>query len=135
MGITNNHSNMNITGSFPLIITDKLVECRDFYTMKFGFKIVFEADWYIHLRHELSGVEIAFMLPGLKNQPAFLRNKYGGKGIIFSLETDNAENCYKELKKKGLSFVLELTDEEWGQRHCILEDPAGVYIDIVQQLS
>jgi len=63
MGITNNHSNMNITGSFPLIITDKLVECRDFYTMKFGFKIVFEADWYIQVkRHTVNWSDRRFFL-------------------------------------------------------------------------
>lgn len=126
---------MNIIGSFPIVITKKLKESQDFYTKNFGFTTVFEADWYIHLRHESSKVEIGFMIPDLKNQPPGLRAAYDKKGIIFSLETDNAKHCYETLKEKGLSFILPLKDEEWGQRHCIVEDPSGLYIDIVEQLS
>jgi uncharacterized glyoxalase superfamily protein PhnB len=126
---------MNITGSFPIVITKKLKESQDFYTENFGFTTVFEADWYLHMRHGASNVEIGFMAPDLENQPPGLRDAYKAKGIIFSLETDNAKQCYETLKKKGLPFVLPLKDEEWGQRHCIVADPTGLYIDIVEQLS
>lgn len=87
------------------------------------------------MRHATSKVEIGFMKPALQNQPEFLRKAYHKTGMVISFETENATACYEELKKKGVHFLLPLTDEVWGQRHCIIEDPSGMYIDIVEQLS
>jgi uncharacterized glyoxalase superfamily protein PhnB len=119
---------------FPITITTKLTECRDFYTKFFNFEVVFEADWYIHLKHG-SGIELAVMLPNLTNQPNMLHASYAGKGVVYSFEVDDAQAEYKRLKSLGAPIVHDIKDEEWGQRHFILQDPAKVSIDIVQQLS
>ena len=118
---------------YPITITNKLSETKEFYVSFFNFEVVFEADWYIHLRHE-SGVELAVMLPNLENQPEFLHNSYSGNGIVYSLEIDDAKAEYNRLKELGATFVLGLKDEEWGQRHFMMKDPSGMYIDVVQQL-
>ena len=118
---------------FPTTITPQIVETKDFYTKFFNFEVVFEADWYIHLRHE-SGIEIAVMLPDLKNQPEFLHASYAGNGIVYSLEVDDAKTEYARLTDLGAPIVTELKDEEWGQRHFMLKDPAGMVVDVVQQL-
>ncbi|MGQ0648649.1 MAG: VOC family protein, partial [Gemmatimonadaceae bacterium] len=34
---------------FPVVVTSKLAEARDFYVQHFGFRVVFEADWYVQL--------------------------------------------------------------------------------------
>jgi hypothetical protein len=36
-------SSMELEASYPVVVTDKLIECRDFYIRRFGFRIVFEA--------------------------------------------------------------------------------------------
>jgi catechol 2,3-dioxygenase-like lactoylglutathione lyase family enzyme len=36
-------SSMELEASYPVVVTDKLIECRDFYVRWFGFRIVFEA--------------------------------------------------------------------------------------------
>jgi len=122
-----------ITKLHPLTITESIKETADFYKMYFGFEEAFTSDWYIQLAHK-SGAEIAVMLPNLPNQPDFLHAPYSGKGIVFTFETEDATKVFEELQAKGVSFVLELKDEEWGQRHFILEDPSGVYVDVVQYL-
>lgn len=118
----------------PLTITSKLTETAKFYTSLFDFEEAFVSDWYIQLAHK-NGAEIAFMLPHLENQPNFLQEPHAGKGIVYTFETEDAQHVYESLKAKGGTFVLELKDEEWGQRHFIMEDPAGVYVDVVQYLS
>lgn len=118
----------------PLTITNKMRETADFYKELFEFEEVFTSDWYVQLAHQ-SGAEIAIMLPDLPNQPEFLRAQYAGKGVVFTFETDDAASSYKELKAKGAIFTLEPRDEEWGQRHFILEDPSGMYVDVVQYLQ
>lgn len=74
------------------------------------------------------------MLPNLPNQPNFLHTSHTGKGIVFTFETEDASAVYEELRAKKIIFTLELKDEEWGQRHFILEYPGGVYVDVVQYL-
>lgn len=117
----------------PLIITENIKETIDFYKKYFDFEEVFASDWYVQIAHK-GGAEIAVMLPNLPNQPDFLHTPFAGKGMIFTFETEDAEKVYKGLKSKGALFTLELKDEEWGQRHFILEDPSGVYVDVVQYL-
>lgn len=117
----------------PLTITDKLTETADFYKTFFNFNEVFTSDWYIQLAHE-SGAEIAVMSQNSSNQPDFLQAAHGGSGILFTLETDNAGQIYEELRSKEAPIIYDLKDEEWGQRHFILQDPSGVYVDVVQYL-
>lgn len=118
----------------PLTITDKLNETAEFYKKYFGFNEVFTSDWYIQLAHE-AGAEVAIMSSNLPNQPEFLHHAYKGKGIVLTFETDNAQKVYDTVKQKGAEFLVDLRDEEWGQRHFILEDPSGMYVDVVQYLA
>lgn len=117
----------------PLTITSKLTETAEFYKTYFEFDEVFTSDWYIQLAHK-GGAEIAVMLPDQPNQPEFLHGAHTGKGMVFTFETKDATAVYGALKAKNAPFTLELRDEEWGQRHFILEDPSGVYVDVVEYL-
>lgn len=117
----------------PLTITDNLTETSEFYKQYFDFAEVFTSDWYVQLAHE-NGAEIALMRPNVKTQPDFLQKAYGGTGMVFTLETENAADVFEILKQKNAPIVYDLKDEEWGQRHFILKDPAGVYVDVVEYL-
>lgn len=119
---------------YPVVITPNVEECRDFYAGHFGFDVIFEADWYIQLKHA-NGIELGFMKPNLSNQPTFLHDAYNGKGIIVTYDVVDARREYEKAQKtEGVEVVLPYTEEEWGQKHFILKDPAGVFVDIVQQL-
>ncbi|MDV4341619.1 glyoxalase [Methanoculleus sp. YWC-01] len=126
---------IDVSVQYPVVITPNLEECRDFYVDHFGFDIVFEADWYIQLKHE-NGIELGFMRPNLPNQPPFLHDAYDGKGIIVTYDVEDAGKEYEKAQKiEGVMIVYPYTEEEWGQKHFILKDPAGVFVDIVEQLS
>ena len=124
---------MKLKKLFPITITSDLKECCDFYTKVFDFDIVFEAEWYIHLRHEC-GTELAVMLPDLDNQPKFLHAQYAGEGVVYSFEVDDAKKEYERIKELEVEIIFNLKDEEWGQRHFMIKDPSGMIVDIVQQL-
>lgn len=119
---------------YPLIITDKLKECADFYADNFGFDKIFEQDWYIQLLHKQSGAELAFMVPNAANQPEQLHAGFDGHGLVLSFEVDDAEAEYKQLKN-NVDVFYELTTEEWGQKHFMVMGLAGEVIDVVQQLE
>jgi catechol 2,3-dioxygenase-like lactoylglutathione lyase family enzyme len=126
---------IDVSVQYPVVITPNLEECRDFYVGHFGFDVVFEADWYIQLKHA-NGIELGFMRPDLSNQPPFLHDAYDGKGIIVTYDVEDAGKEYEKAQKiEGVMIVYPYTEEEWGQKHFILKDPAGVFVDIVEQLS
>jgi len=120
--------------SFPVFIVKDLDSARSFYTENFGFEVVFSGDWYIHLISKL-GVQIGFLLPAQPTQPPIFQKPYPGEGVIFSLEVEDADTAFAMAKSKSLIVVLELRSEDWGQRHFCLQDPNGIYLDIVQSFE
>ena len=120
--------------AFPVFTVKDLDEARSFYTENFGFDLVFSGDWYIHLVSR-SGVQVGFLLPDQPTQPPIFRGPYSGEGVIFSLEVDDADTAFAVAKSKSLNIVLELRSEDWGQRHFCIQDPNGVYIDVVQSFE
>ena len=120
--------------AYPIVITDQLQSCADFYTGHFQFDVVFQEDWYVHLLHAASGAELAFLAPNTPSQPAQLHAPYSGAGMVISFEVEDAELEYQRFNgKKDCEIFLPLKDEPWGQRHFMLRDPAGVCIDVVEQ--
>jgi uncharacterized glyoxalase superfamily protein PhnB len=83
--------------------------------------------------HE-SETELAVILPNLENQSRFLHTQYGGEGVVYSFEVDDAKKEFERIKELKVEIIFDLKDEEWGQRHFMLKDPSGMIIDIVQQL-
>lgn len=121
-------------GSFPVFIVKDIDAAKSFYTENFGFDIVFSGDWYIHLVSK-SGVQVGFMLPDQPTQPPIFQKPYCGEGVIFSLEVEDADSAFAVAKSNALKIVLELQSEDWGQRHFCIQDPNGVYLDIVQSFE
>ncbi len=120
--------------SFPVFIVKDLGVAKSFYTENFGFDVVFSGDWYIHLVSS-TGVQVGFMLPDQPTQPPIFQNPHSGEGVIFSFEVKDADAAFAVAKSKSLNIVLELRSEDWGQRHFCVQDPNGVYLDIVQSFE
>ena len=120
--------------SFPVFIVPDLVAAKTFYTENFGFDVVFSGDWYIHLVSR-SGVQVGFLLPDQPTQPPIFQKPYFGEGVIFSLEVEDADAAFAIATSKSLKVTLELRSEDWGQRHFSIQDPNGVYLDIVQSFE
>ena len=51
--------------------------------------------------------------------------------MYFTIEMDEVDSIYEELKKKGVEIKVDIRDEPWGDRHFSIEDPNGIGIDIV----
>ena len=120
--------------SFPVFIVKDLDAAKSFYTENFGFDVVFSGDWYIHLVSK-SGVQVGFLLPDQPTQPPIFQKPYFGEGVIFSLEVEDADAAFAIATSKSLKVTLELRSEDWGQRHVSIQDPNGVYLDIVQSFE
>lgn len=127
---------MRVTAIYPLIVTPRLEETRRFY-LALGFEVVFENDFYLHLRAKgpEEGPEIGFLLPDHPTQEPPFRTAYSGAGAAVTLVVQDAALALAEVQAAGLAPVLPLRDEPWGQRHFALLDPNGVGVDVVQPIE
>ncbi len=124
---------MELQSSYPVIVTDKLTECRDFYGRWFGFNVVFEATWFVYLAS--SGDQsygVAFMTPDHPSRPPG-PEAFNGKGMFLTLQVADARAEFERLETAGVTIAYPLQDEPWGQRRFGLFDPAGMWVDVVQQ--
>ena len=78
---------------------------------------------------------MGFLLPNQPTQPPIFHKPYLGEGVIFSLEVEDVNSAFVAAKSKLLNVVLELRSEDWGQRHFCIQDPNGIYLDIVQSFE
>lgn len=119
-------------GFYPVIGTRDIPAARDFYTRHLGFAITFEADWYVSLhRPDAPHYELALLDSAHPTVPEGHRTPLTG-GLLLNFEVDDVDAEHRRLVgDAGLTELLTLRTEEFGQRHFIVEGPDGVLIDII----
>jgi catechol 2,3-dioxygenase-like lactoylglutathione lyase family enzyme len=117
------------------IITYKLKETKQFYVEKLGFEIKFESDWFLLLSTPGDKSDIAFMLPDHPTQKSIFQPEFGGRGVFFTVEVENVDVVYEQLKSREVEIEVSIRDEEWGDRHFAIVDPNRVGIDFVTNKS
>lgn len=113
------------------ILTEKLAESKSFYTEKLGFGVTFENEFYLLIHTPDQQAELSFLLPNHPTQQPFFHKAFNGQGMYLTIEVDNVDAIYKEVKEKGVEIKVELRTEPWGDRHFAIQDPNGIGIDIV----
>jgi len=114
------------------ILTEKLAESKDFYTRLLGFGVTFENEFYLLLHTPNQQAEISFLLPNHPTQNPFFHKPFNGQGVFLTIEVDDVDAIYKDIKNKGVDIKVEIRDEPWGDRHFAIEDPNGIGVDIVK---
>jgi len=113
------------------IVTTKLAESKTFYTGILGFGVTFENEFYLLLHTPGHEAEISFLLPEHPSQQPLFHKGFNGAGVYLTIEVDDVDKMYQELKQKGIEIKIDIRDEPWGDRHFAITDPNGVNIDIV----
>jgi uncharacterized glyoxalase superfamily protein PhnB len=125
---------MRCTSFYPVIMTEKVAETAAFYMRHFGFRPIFEADWYVHLQSEADPVINLAILDGSHDTiPASGRGS--ASGLLLNFEVEDVDAEYARLTEAGVPVLLALRDEDFGQRHFITADPNGVLIDVITPIA
>jgi len=127
--ITKNKNKMKLNAG---ILTEKIAESKSFYTNILGFGVTFENEFYLLLHTPNHESEISFLLPNHPSQQSFFHKPFQGQGMYLTIEVDDVDKVYNDLKKKGVIIKVDIRDEPWGDRHFAIEDPNGIGIDIVK---
>lgn len=119
---------------FPVTYTNEIAEAHDFYIHLFGFEVLVEIPWYVHLQlPENTSMQIAFVESSHHSVPEAFHAVPAG--VAITLEFDDVDMLFARAKELRLPIHVELRDEEWGQRHFITEDPTGLMVDVVQPIA
>jgi uncharacterized glyoxalase superfamily protein PhnB len=113
---------------YPVIMTKNVQESSGFYRKNFGFETVFDAGWYISLKHP-KGQELAFIDSSHESVPTEYQHQ--ATGFILNIEVENVDDIYKKLIEERLSILAPLETNEYGQRHFIISDPNNILVDII----
>lgn len=126
---------MELQSFYPIIVTPHLASCRDFYGRWFRLEVLFEASWFVLLGAK-NGVSanLAFMHPDHPSAPPG-PEVFSGKGMCLEFQVADATAEYDRFVRDGAVVSLSLRDEPFGQRRFGLFDPAGVWIDVVEQID
>ncbi|HYO19769.1 MAG TPA: VOC family protein [Dermatophilaceae bacterium] len=58
------------------------------------------------------------------------------RGVFsITIEVADAAAARDRVGAAGHPIMVELQDEEWGQRHFMMEDPTGLLVDVVEQIG
>jgi catechol 2,3-dioxygenase-like lactoylglutathione lyase family enzyme len=127
---------MNIMSFYPVLMTSNVKGLKDFYCERFDFSVAFETNWYVSLKKSQGPVvfELAILEPNHPTVPSGFGTNT--RGVILNFEVENAREEYDRLvKQSGIKELLPLRDEDFGQRHFMILDPAGNIIDIIQNIA
>jgi catechol 2,3-dioxygenase-like lactoylglutathione lyase family enzyme len=122
---------MKCLAYYPVLMTGDVAGTATFYTRHFGFRALFESDWYVHLQAgDDAAVTLAVLSRDHETIPAAARGK-AAQGILLNFEVEDAAAEYDRLRAAGLVIALPLRVEDFGQRHFIVTAPDGVLVDII----
>jgi catechol 2,3-dioxygenase-like lactoylglutathione lyase family enzyme len=126
---TKNQTKMKLNAG---IVTAKLTETKDFYINNLGFGVTFENEFYLLLHTPNKEAEISFLLPNHPSQQPLFQKPFAGQVMYLTIEVDDVDKVYAEMKKKKIDIKIDIRNEPWGDRHFAIQDPNGIGIDIVK---
>ncbi len=117
------------------IITNNLAETKQFYAEVLNFGVTYENEFYLLLHTPNKESEISFLLPNHESQQPIFQLAFAGKGVYLTIEVEEVDKVYEQIKSKNIPIEIPIRDEPWGDRHFAIVDPNGIGIDIVSYYS
>lgn len=125
---------MHLTSFYPVLMSRCVANRAAFYVRHFGFRPLFESDWYVHLQSAADPrVNLAILAGDHETIPVSGRGE--ASGLLLNFEVEDVDAVHEQFLAAGLPILLELRDESFGQRHFITADPEGVLIDIITPIA
>jgi uncharacterized glyoxalase superfamily protein PhnB len=138
-GHSHREAQMRVRDLYPLITCSAPDAARDFWVKHFGATTEFEADWFVLLSFQADEpgarpFSLAFMRTDHPSRPPG-PEAFSGEGMLVTVEVADVAAAYRAMAASGAPILYGPADEPWGQRRFMTRDPAGVCIDVVEQIA
>jgi len=117
-------------GPIQIFVSD-LEKAKKWYTKILGMKLIEEYPDFKCILLRLGKAEFDIGVPDQSWGEGWDKVKIGGRTPIF-FETDNIEETWKELKKRGVKVVEELSKRPWGETKAVFADPDGNEFNLIE---
>jgi catechol 2,3-dioxygenase-like lactoylglutathione lyase family enzyme len=119
---------------YPVVCSADLDAAEAFYGRLLGLDVVFACGWYTTLR---SPDDPSHQLALVSAEHPSVPSPFGRPpaGVLVTFEVDDAASVAERAADLGLTIVLSLRDEPFGQRHFMAVDPDGTLVDVVQTIA
>src|SRR5690606_32498700 len=97
-------------------------------TKTLGFGVTFENEFYLLLHTPNHEAEISFLLPNHPSQQPIFQQPFQNQGVYLTIEVDDVDSIYQELKKKGDEIKIDIRNEPCCDRN--FASKATIVIDI-----
>lgn len=119
---------------FPDICTQNIDAAKTFYTSLFDLEVLFSIDWYVQLKSPTDdNLQIAFVDLNHESVPKAYQKI--AQGVVVTIESEIVDQLYDKANKLKIPIIKALCDEEWGQRHFMVEDPNGLLVDVYKAIE
>lgn len=124
------HQDIAVTRLLPNIATDRMEETRDFYRELLGFVVGFEHEgWYIQMASPTNPqLQIGIMRLDHEFTPTAFQHP--AQGVIISVQVEDVDAAYSEVRERGFEIARELCDESFGMRRFMVADPNGLLVNL-----
>lgn len=117
-----------IQRSFFNVLSDCLVETRDFYVDLFGYEVAFESEWFIHLQvQQAKAIELGIIRRDHDIVHPEHRQRGGG---MLTIVVPDVDALVTTAKERHAVIVEEPRDLFYGQRRALLLDPNEMLLDV-----
>ena len=118
---------MNI---YPIVTTVVPTECRDFYKKTLDAVVVFENEWYVHLKIE--NWEIGFLRPNPPQRLPVFQHARPSSGLTLAVEVDDVGAQFRQFQRYGIEALGKPEESARGEQSFSVMDPAGVFLNLVE---
>ncbi|MGP4015465.1 VOC family protein [Saccharopolyspora sp. 5N708] len=113
---------MHVRRVVPNIHADDLATARDFYVDVLGFRVVMDLGWIVTVSAPDDPQRQISIISEDATAPVH---------PDISVEVDDVDAAYEQVKRQGREIVHPLTDEPWGVRRFFCRDPSGTVLNIL----
>jgi catechol 2,3-dioxygenase-like lactoylglutathione lyase family enzyme len=111
----------------PYANGDDLVASRDFYVEVLGLEVAMEDPVLVLGSPDNPMAQIIIPPRGMEDPAPHFGIDVGEPAAV--------DAAHSEVVRRGLRVVYPLTDEPWGVRRVVLEDPSGTVVNVLAHLS
>ena len=118
---------------YPIVTTIVPAECRDFYQKALDARVLFETEWYVHLR--IGHWEIGFLRPNPPQRLPVFQHARPSSGLTLAIEVPDVRAAFRQLASRGIETLGKPLESEQGELAFSVMDPAGMILNFVEQKS